>query len=425
MKRKFPDKERLRVLVVEDDEIMLMSLIDRLKIEEIDAVGVQTLADARWWLGSGGVDLVVCDICLPDGSGCDLFKEISRMQTGFPFILMTAFGSVTDAVSLVKLGAIDYLEKPFDMLSFISLVRWSLSNISDARLAVGSVAERYRLGSGLLGQDAAIRRIERVISRIRDLDSPILLIGEAGTGKKQIAAQIHHNSHRANGPFIKLSCSFLENDAEMDQAFSKAVADAEGGTLFLAEVADLPDRLQKKILDLLAQPQPNVRVIAAHRVEPHTRDDDNFAIRPDLLWRLDVVHINVPPLRDRPNDIVHLARMFLSHACRGRQPLSFSQESENWLRTQPLYGNGRELRRMIERSVTLVKGQQVDLEHLEDALDSPPPPQPLKTAIEKAERSAILSALAFCQGSISKTAETLGISRKNLWEKMNRLNISH
>jgi two-component system response regulator AtoC len=137
------------------------------------------------------------------------------------------------------------------------------------------------------------------------------------------------------------------------------------------------------------------------------------------------VHINVPPLRDRPNDIVHLARMFLSHACRGRQPLSFSQESENWLRTQPLYGNGRELRRMIERSVTLVKGQQVDLEHLEDALDSPPPPQPLKTAIEKAERSAILSALAFCQGSISKTAETLGISRKNLWEKMNRLNISH
>jgi len=199
MDRRHTDRDFLRVLVVEDDEIMLLSLVDRLKLEGVDTVGAPTLRDARWWLGTGGIDLVVCDIRLPDGNGRDLFVEISRIQPGLPFILMTAFGSVADAVALVKAGAIDYLEKPFDLPSFIGLVQRTLATAADMRMAGEPAEDRFRLGSGLLGRDPAILRIERSIARIRHLDTPVLISGERGTAKKQVALLIHHNSHRARG----------------------------------------------------------------------------------------------------------------------------------------------------------------------------------------------------------------------------------
>lgn len=423
MHRKHAERERMRMLVVEDDEIMLMSLLDRLKFVEIDAVGAGTLNEARWWLGTSSIDLVVSDIRLPDGSGSDLFSEILRLQPGLPFILMTAFGSISDAVALVKAGAIDYLEKPFDLNVFIALVRRVLSTLSDMRVASESVDERYRLGSGLLGQDPAIHRIERSISRIRDMDAPVMISGETGTGKKHVAMMIHHNSLRAGHPFLKLNCAAWESDIDVEEAFSTALEQARGGTLFLDEVSELPDSLQGQLLEAISTPRPDVRVIASRRVDAEREYVDRPSIRPDLLWRLDVVHIKVPPLRERPSDIIRLARLFLAQAADGGKVKSLTTEAEAWLRLLKLPGNGRELRRLISKALAETDGAQLDRRHLEYGCDSLPVPPDLKSAVEDTERKTILSALAFSDGSISKAAEALGISRKNLWEKMHRLGI--
>lgn len=425
MDRRYNDCGRLRVLVVEDDEIMLLSLVDRLKLEGVEAVGAPTLKEARWWLGTGNVDLVVSDIRLPDGNGRDLFLEISRLQPGLPFILMTAFGSVADAVALVKAGAMDYLEKPFELAHFIQLVRRTLATLADMRQTDGAVGERFRLGSGLLGQDPTILRIERTIARIRTLDTPVLISGERGTGKRQVATLIHHNSPRAQGPFVKLNCAPWESDGEVEDDFAAAVARAVGGTLFLDAVAELPDRLQGRLIELISQPHPDMRVIAARRIEPEGSGDDSAAIRPDLLWRLDVVHIRMPSLCERPDDIVRIARRFLAQAAGsgGKRISGFSAAAEDHLKGLRLPGNGRELRHIVERAATLADGPQVELHHIEVEPEPLPEPTDLKTAVEDAERTAILGALARSDGAIGKAAEGLGISRKNLWEKMRRYGI--
>lgn len=425
MDRRNNDRGRQRVLVVEDDEIMLLSLQDRLKLEGFEVIGVSTLREARWWLGTGGIDCVVCDIRLPDGNGRDLFLEIVRVQPGLPFILMTAYGSVADAVALVKAGAVDYLEKPFEMRPFIELVRRTLETTADMRLAGEAVDERYRLGSGVLGQHAAIMRIERAIARIRNLDTSVLISGERGTGKKHVAALIHHNSRRAAGPFIKLNCAPWENDRDVEEAFTEAIERAADGTLFLDEVGDLPDTLQSRLINLAAQPSRRVRVIAARRTDSSGAEENEGALRPDLLWRLDVVHIKVPPLRERPDDIVSLARLFLAQMLQntGKRIIGFSPEAEAALKGLKLPGNGRELRRLVERAVTLAEGSQIEGHHLEVEAESLPEPTSLKTAVEDAERTTILRALARFDGAIGKAAEALGISRKNLWEKMRRYGV--
>jgi two-component system response regulator AtoC len=416
------DRERMRVLVVEDDEIMLLSLTDRLKLEGIEAAGAPSLKDARWWLGTGGVDLVVCDIRLPDGDGCDLFREISHLQPGLPFILMTAYGSIAAAVALVKAGAVDYLEKPFELPAFIDLVRRCLQSLAAIRLADMSASERYRLGSGFLGRDPSILRIERTIARIRDLDTPVLISGERGTGKRQVAALIHHNSHRRQGPFVKLNCAVWENASDVDGDFAAAVTRASGGTLFLEEVSELPDRLQGHLIQLISQPHANLRVVAACRTDEQQEHQPSAAVRPDLLWRLEVLNIRLPPLRERPDDIPDIARLFLAQtaAGSGRRVTDFSPSAEAYLKAQKLPGNGRELRRMVERGLALTDGSQVELQHLQAESEPAPKPVDLKTAVEEAERTAIQAALAHSDGAIGKAAESLGISRKNLWEKMRR-----
>ena len=423
MERRGNDRDRMQVLVVEDDEIMLLSLVDRLKLEGYEAVGAPTLKEARWWLGTGGMDLVVSDIRLPDGLGSDLFLEISKLQPGLPFILMTAFGSVSDAVALVKAGAVDYLEKPFDLPSFIDLIHRTLATVADMRLADSPAAERFRLGSGLLGHDPAILRLERTIHRIRNQDTPVLISGERGTGKRQLAALIHHNSSRAQGPFVKLNCAPWENDGDVEIEFPAAIEQAAGGTLFLDEVAELPERLQGRLIQLISHPHPDMRVIAARRTEGDVEEDG--AVRPDLLWRLSVIHIRVPPLRERPEDIVRIARLFLAQAASvaGKRVTGFSSAAEEALKVQTLPGNGRELRRLVERAVALADGPQVEIHHIDAEPEKPIETVDLKTAVEDAERAAILSALARADGAIGKAAEFLGISRKNLWEKMRRYDI--
>jgi len=444
-----------RVLLVEDDEIMRLSLDDRLRMEGIPATSVPDLAGARRELAKGGLDLVVTDVRLPDGSGRTLFEEVCRQHPGTPVILITAFVSVPQAVALIKAGAVDYITKPFDIEAFISLVERTLSRVSDAHQAELTDMDglKFRAGSGALGKSPAMRRIEDVVARLRDVDSSLLLTGESGAGKEVVARLVHHNSRRAGGPFVAINCAAVPGELVESELFGHergafTGADqrrigrfelAEGGTLFLDEIAEIPPEVQVKLLRVLQErniervggsvPIPlDVRVIAATQVDLDEAMQ-NGRFRSDLYWRLNVIHIAIPPLRERSEDIVFLSRKFVTEHARAmeKQVTGLSRQAEARLLNMPFPGNVRELKNLLERAVALCAGPQLQehdlfvLESEEAEVGAGPPS--LKEAVALTERAAIRSALTRSDWSITKAAEVLAISRKNLWEKMKRYGI--
>jgi len=199
------------VLLVEDDEIMRLSLEDRLRLENIPVHAVGNLSSAIKKLEKGEIDLVITDIRLPDGTGIELFSEISNRFPGIPVILMTAFGDVSDAVALVQAGALDYLTKPFNIVDFIGKIERHLSRIADAQLTVNSFGDdvSFKAGTGCLGKSPAMRKIERLVARLRESDSSVLITGESGVGKEVVASLIHSNSTRKQGPMVRVNCAAL------------------------------------------------------------------------------------------------------------------------------------------------------------------------------------------------------------------------
>ncbi|MEW8626667.1 MAG: sigma-54 dependent transcriptional regulator [Candidatus Thiodiazotropha sp.] len=444
----------LCVLLVEDDEIMRMSLADRLQLESIPVRAVADTASARKELKKGGIDLVVTDILLPDGTGIELFSDISHNFPGIPVILMTAYGDISDAVATVKAGALDYLTKPFDINDFIQNVTHHLSSIADIQLTASDAGEEsnhFKPGSGYLGKSSAMRKIERLVARLKESDSSVLLTGESGVGKEVVANLIHQNSLRSQGPMVSVNCAALPStliESELfgheKGAFTGAThqrkgffEQAQGGTIFLDEIAEVSPDIQVKLLRVLQErefqrvggstPVPlDVRVIAATQVNLDESIEKN-EFRSDLYWRLNVIQIDIPPLRRRREDIVYLARQFVSQLVQSKQGAvkGLSKEAEFYLQSMTYPGNVRELKNIIERAVVFCDGPWIsenDLsitEHkvLENDATT------LKESIEAAERKSITRALAENHGKINQTADSLGISRKNLWQKMKRYGI--
>ncbi len=446
----------LCVLVVEDDEIMRLSLEDRLRMEDIPVRTACDLVDAHAQLEKGDVDLVVTDIRLPDGSGNDLFEDILRHHPGTPVVLMTAFGEVSDAVALVKAGAIDYLTKPFDLQAFIGTIRRNLSRIADTRLTaepLGFVEEAFRPGSGVIGKSPAMRRIERLIARVSVVDSSVLITGESGVGKEVVANLIHRNSPRASGPLVTVNCAALPPNLVESElfghekgAFTGAAQrrigrfeKANGGTIFLDEIAEIPPEIQVKLLRVLqerivervggSEAIPiDVRMIAATQVDLDEAVKDG-RFRSDLFWRLNVIHVHIPPLHDRKEDILYLARLFLERQSSdmGVPMKNLSGEAESYLLGMSFPGNVRELKNILERAMVLSDGPRImahDLEPLENGDVNDDNESTLKESILAAERKAILDALRRHDWTITEAADALDISRKSLWEKMKRYGIS-
>lgn len=445
------------VLVVEDDEFMRCSLEDRLELENISYRIARNYAEAIAQLDTGCIDLVVTDIRLPDGTGIDLFGYINTHHPGIPVVLMTAYGDIADAVELVKFGALDYLTKPFELGVLMKLLKSRIHEIEEARI-IGfddDGIEGHVPGSGVLGVSPQMRTVERLIARLRNSESTVLITGESGVGKELIASMVHSNSPRRSGPMVRVNCAALAPSLIESELFGHEKGaytgahqrrigrfeQASGGTLFLDEIAEIPPEIQVKLLRVLQErevervggqkPIPlDVRIVAATQVDLEAAIE-NARFRMDLFYRINVIRIHVPPLRLRPEDILFLARRFIRESSeKPSGPVTgFTREAEKVLLSLSYKGNARELKNLIDRALVLVSGPMITGADLSPQSESGSgvgdQEFSLKESIQRAERQAIERALALNEWKVVRAAEMLGISRKSLWEKMKRFHISH
>ncbi|MBI2318996.1 MAG: sigma-54-dependent Fis family transcriptional regulator [Betaproteobacteria bacterium] len=434
---------RPRLCLVEDDEIAGDALADRFDLEGFDCSWFRTGRESLLALQHRRFDLVVSDIRLPDMSGETLFaKVLEDLAPVPPYVFITGYGEIDQAVRLLKLGATDYITKPFDIETLLEKIR---------ALAGASLSPA---GDGGLGVSPAMLALEAMLARLRESDSHVLITGESGVGKEKVAFALHRQRHRrGTEPFIAVNCgalteSLLETELFGHEAgaFTGAARlrrgvfeQAAGGTLFLDEIGDMPLATQVRLLRVIEErrvtrvggetPVPlSLHIICAtHQDLGKMVESGKF--REDLYYRINVVNLHVPPLRERREDIPWLARRFLEEeAAQRRAPTrQLSASAERAMMDHSWPGNVRELKHTIERAC-LFSTSRAPLQP-EDLF--PETLSAIRTAdgtlsehLESMERQYIVRVLAAHNGRIGRAAGALGISRKGLWEKMKRLGIS-
>jgi DNA-binding NtrC family response regulator len=430
-----------RLCLVEDDEIMGESLAVRFRLEGFDVRWHRDAESADQALSGDAACAVVCDIHLPGIAGDRWFESLcGRCAVLPPFIFITGHGDLGRAVELLKLGAADYVTKPFDIDRLLLRVRELAGEV------VPSPDD-----APTLGVSRSMQRLEQLLVRLAPLDSTVLITGETGTGKEVVARRLHALSGRS--PFVAVNCAALvENLAESELfghergAFTGAARThagvferANGGTVFLDEIGDMPLNLQTKLLRVLqdrevvrvggSQPiAANARVVLATHQDLAARVVEG-RFREDLYYRIDVVRLHIPPLRERPDDIPWLAQRLLDECARrgGRPKPGLGPDVERRLGEHPWPGNVRELKHTLERACIFADGPRLrasDLFATANAEPSDAPDtQPLDSYLSQCEKRYIEDALRTNAGRVGVSAEKLGISRKSLWERMRRLAI--
>jgi DNA-binding NtrC family response regulator len=438
-----------KVCLVEDDPIMGESLCDRFALEGFAYDWHRSGEAALAALERDGYGAVISDIRLPSLSGEELFERV-RARGGSlpPFIFITGYGAVDRAVEMLKLGAADYITKPFDIEQLIDKLR----RLVALPAATAGPAQR----PPALGLSPEMRRIEALLPRIAAHAATVLITGESGAGKEHVARALHRYAHPSgDAPFIAVNCAALTEtllEAELfgheKGAFTGAVRakkglfeQAQGGTLFLDEIGEMSAAMQVKLLRAIQerqvtrvggeQPIPvEIRLVCAtNRDLRELVDAGRF--REDLYYRINVIHLRVPPLRARREDIAWFARLFLAdfatrHAGTAKK---LSVAAEAALAAYPWPGNLRELKHAIERACILSERSVLEAaDLLEDRLGAAAPPEPpaeasLADYLQLCERQYVVAALERHGGHVQATATALGISRKNLWERMRRLGI--
>jgi DNA-binding NtrC family response regulator len=430
------------ICLVEDDPIMGESLADRFRLEGFAVTWLHDAETARAAILEDGFSLVICDIRLPGLAGDHLYEQLrDRLASLPPFLFITGYADLERAVHLLKLGASDYIAKPFDIERLLERVQ----EICRGRC-------RPADGAPALGVSAAMRRIEALLDRLGPLDDTVLITGETGVGKEVVARRLHEISRR--GPFVPVNCAALaESLAEAELfghekgAFTGALRThagvferASGGTLFLDEIGDMPLSLQAKLLRVLQDravvrvggERPvavDVRVVCATHQDLERKVAEG-GFRPDLYYRVNVVTLHIPPLRERPEDIDWLAERFLDATARrrGGVRLRLSPDARRALTEAAWPGNVRELLHTLERTSIFVDGEVLTSAHLRGRVAEAPVPSTreaptLDEYLGTCEREFIAQALADNGGRIEATARRLGISRKSLWERMRRLGL--
>ncbi len=430
-----------RVLVVDDDASVGTVLVGLLEQAGYSAQSVLNAHDAMAQVELESIDVVISDIRMPGMSGMQLLTELRRAHPDVPVVMLTAHGTVPLAVEAMREGAADFLLKPFDREEVLHAIGKAMA-LAEHDPRPPAPDDGYRL----LGESAAIVALRDQLERTAPTNATVLLSGETGTGKELAARTLHRLSKRANGALISVNCAALpENLLESELfgyvrgAFTGAVANkpgrvelAEGGTLFLDEIAEMSPRLQAKVLRLLQEReyQPvgasatrsaDVRFVAAtHRDLEVEVTEGRF--REDLYFRLSVVPLTVPSLRDRRSDISILARAFFVRACEshGREEWRLDESALDRLSSFDWPGNIRELRNAIERVVILADGPLVDANVVESLLEqrtSRVSGTDLRARLRETERSALVEALEATENR-TQTAKVLGISRRTLYNKL-------
>jgi len=381
-------------LVLEDD-----TALARLIAEELDAEGWQVetrakLADARQWLAENRVDLVVTDLRLPDGSGMELVQELAQSsgEARPGIIVITAFGSVRQAVEALQAGADDFLTKPLDLDHFLICVQRVLETrrLRNELSRFRELSDGEQAFHGIFGRSATMRGLFEQISVIARAQGPVLINGESGTGKELVARAVHEESDRADGPFLAVNCAGVPQDLMESEFFGHAAGaftgartarrgllhQANGGSLLLDEIGEMPLALQAKMLRALqdgsirpvgqdTEEQVDVRVIAAtHR--DLKQQVEHGVFREDLYYRLETFALTIPPLRERDEDVELLAQRFLQNlaVAQGKPVKGFSAEALKLLREYAFPGNVRELQNVVERAVAFCSEEWVQVEHL-------------------------------------------------------------
>jgi DNA-binding NtrC family response regulator len=456
--------KRLHVLVVEDDDTLRELLAEVLRGWGYQAVVVASGARAVELLETQLFEVAIVDIHLPEMDGVELLRHLKRHDPSIEVLMMTGDPTVATAVETLKLGAYDYMTKPL----VLEELRHLLDHILERRLLRQEVnALRSRLGeqlrmSELVGVSPAMEAVKGMIVRVAPADSPVLIEGESGTGKELVAAAIHRLSARAGGPFITVNCGAVPSDlleseffGHVRGAFSGAVADtlglfrsAHGGTIFLDEVAELPPALQVKLLRVLQEKDVrpvgstrsysvDTRVIAATNKNLDAAIKDG-SLRQDLYYRLNVVRILVPPLRDRKPDVPALVTAFIRQFNQrfSREVKGIAPDAMAALLAYDFPGNVRELENLIERAYALGARDQirlVDLPALGGAAPSEPASPPAAAAastggavptLAQAERDLILRALDIHGNDRAKAARALGLSSRTLYRRLKEYGIN-
>ncbi|MDH3348495.1 MAG: sigma-54 dependent transcriptional regulator [Desulfobulbaceae bacterium] len=435
-----------RILLVEDDEIMRVTLHDRLKannwLVDIAENGLKALN----FLEKNTYHVIVSDIKMPGLNGISLLKHINKNSPDSDVILMTAYGSVENAVKCLKQGAADYMLKPFDMDDLTIRVN-RLLQIQSFKIRCESLQESLP-SSEIIGSGPSHNTLMEMIHKIAPTNSTIFITGESGTGKELVATAIHNQSLRADKPYIKINCgaipeALIESELFGHEKGAFTGADtrkigkfelADGGTLLLDEIGDLPLALQVKLLRVLQEKELerlgghnsikiDVRILCA-TAKNLTNEVKQGNFREDLYYRLQVIPIEIPPLRNRGDDIPTLCAHFLHEFSHGRsQKFSLSKSALQHLLTYSFPGNIRELKNILERATVLASSPVIEPKDLPADISGVIVPNntddtTLAAAVARAEKECIFNTLKKTGYNKTMTAKALGISRKNLWQKL-------
>jgi two-component system NtrC family response regulator len=454
------------ILIIDDDKAVRSSLALILKQAGYPTMTAEDPEEALAVAAEHPPELFVLDmnfsVKTTGEEGLVLLKELKRRLPDRPVVLITAWGSIPLAVEGMKAGAADFITKPWNNDHFLQTVNTALSLSRSAREDGSTVKSRAQLDSlydfeKIVGADKSLLTILQTLGRVSATDAPVLIVGESGTGKELIAEAIHVNSTRRHGPFVRVNLGGIPAglfESEMfghrKGAFTDAVRDrigrfalAEGGTIFLDEIGELDSNSQVKLLRVLQDRSFEVLgtsdtttidfrlVCATNRDLPTLVGERRF--REDLYYRINLITLNLPPLRKRPDDIPLLVQHFVDNlkVIYGRPVLTVSSQALAWLRTIPWPGNIRELKNLVERTVLVGSSDELEIDDFKAQFH----PTPARASAEglpavgiftldEMEKSMILKALEFHASNLSKVARSLGLSRAALYRRLEKYGIS-
>ncbi len=459
--------EHRTALIVDDERDIRELLVLTLGRMGLRINTAANLTEARELLASNSYDLCITDMRLPDGNGIELVGEINRNHPNTPVAMITAFGSMDLAVEALKAGAFDFVSKPVDIAVLRGLVRHALELNNTERPAPAPPPPEQ--ASRLLGDSQPMAELRTMIAKVARSQAPVYILGESGVGKELVARTIHEQSARSAGPFVPVNCGAIPAELMESEffghkkgSFTGAHADkpglfqaASGGTLFLDEVAELPLQMQVKLLRAIqeksvrpvgaaAEVPVDVRILSAtHKNLADLVEDNRF--RHDLYYRINVIELRVPPLRERGNDLPRLAAAILARLARGQgRPIPLlSPTALDALQHYSFPGNVRELENVLERALALAEDDQIGADDLrlpqnggtkiaasnaaeaalqqEAVVDIDPKSAALPSYIEQMERAAIQKALEENRWNKTRTAAKLGITFRALRYKLKKL----